>query len=127
MRLGYIKDFNMALKAIFREAAGRLKALKALFTTHPAQSGEGYFQHLFTTIDSSVRMIAGGLAGILHALFPWLLSMTANETVQQLHVELRAGAARRVRAPQTEAERAAMRREPRLFGSAGHAAASAAE
>jgi hypothetical protein len=59
--------------------------LRRLFTEHPASVGETYFEHLGTAIGFSTRMVLGGVACFLHALFPFAFRRTGSECIQQLH------------------------------------------
>lgn len=56
-----------------------------LFTRHPASVGETYWQHLGTALTFGIRMIAGGLACIVHALLPFLFVNTASRYIEKLH------------------------------------------
>ncbi len=60
------------------------------FTTHPASVGESYFGHLLTAARFGLRMIVGGLACLLHGLFPFLCVTTGSDRVRKLHAEMTA-------------------------------------
>ena len=62
--------------------AGRL--LRA-FTAHPASVGESYFQHLASAAGFSGRMLFGGCACLLHAVFPFLCVRTGSRCITELH------------------------------------------
>jgi hypothetical protein len=59
--------------------------LRGLFTEHPASVGETYLQHLFVATGFAVRMIVGGIACLLHAIFPFAFRRTGSECITQLH------------------------------------------
>ncbi len=55
------------------------------FTDHPASVGETYFEHLTHASGFGLRMIAGGVACILHGLFPFLFAKTGSRQITTLH------------------------------------------
>ena len=59
------------------------------FTAHPASVGETYLQHMRFAFRFGARMLAGGIAAIVHSVFPFLCVTTASRINDQL-VELRA-------------------------------------
>jgi hypothetical protein len=59
--------------------------LARLFTQHPASVGESYLQHLRAAATFGIRMLAGGLACLVHALLPFLFERTASHCIDQLH------------------------------------------
>jgi hypothetical protein len=59
--------------------------IKQAFTEHPASVGETYFEHLRHAAGFSVRMIAGGLACLVHALIPCLFTRTGSDAIRHLH------------------------------------------
>ena len=48
------------------------------FTAHPRSVGESYFQHLRFALRFGTRMTAGGLAAVMHSLFPFCFVTTAS-------------------------------------------------
>jgi Family of unknown function (DUF6356) len=58
---------------------------KLSFTEHPATVGETYAQHFQTAAGFSMRMIAGGLACLVHAVFPFLFESTGSAAIRSLH------------------------------------------
>ena len=48
------------------------------FTHHPATVGETYAQHFHTATGFCIRMIGGGLACLVHAIFPFLFETTGS-------------------------------------------------
>jgi hypothetical protein len=55
------------------------------FTEHPASVGETYGAHLRSACSFSASMIAGGLACLVHAIFPFLFVSTGSSTIRELH------------------------------------------
>jgi hypothetical protein len=58
------------------------------FTRHPKEVGESYGEHFRTASGFGVTMIAGGIACLLHAIFPFWFERTGSATIQQLHGRL---------------------------------------
>ncbi len=56
-----------------------------LFTQHPSSVGETYFQHMAVAASFGVRMFAGALCCLLHAVFPFLFERTASAIISELH------------------------------------------
>lgn len=55
------------------------------FTHHPATVGETYAQHFQTAAGFAIRMIGGGLACLVHAIFPFLFESTGSSAIRSLH------------------------------------------
>jgi hypothetical protein len=64
------------------------------FTAHPASVGETYLEHLRFAAGFGVRMTLGGLAAIVHSVFPFLFITTASRALDELNA-LRARGARK--------------------------------
>jgi hypothetical protein len=64
-----------------------------LFTAHPSSVGETYPQHCRFALRFGARMTMGGLAAMVHALFPFLFVTTASRALDELNA-LRAGGTR---------------------------------
>ena len=64
-----------------------------IFTAHPSSVGETYSQHCRFALRFGARMTMGGLAAMVHALFPFLFVTTAGRALDELNA-LRAGGAR---------------------------------
>jgi Family of unknown function (DUF6356) len=58
---------------------------KLSFTEHPATVGETYGQHFQSALGYSISMIGGGLACMVHAVFPFLFEKTGSATIRSLH------------------------------------------
>ncbi|WP_108790035.1 DUF6356 family protein [Erythrobacter sp. Alg231-14] len=61
------------------------KTLHNAFTQHPASVGESYGEHLAHASGFGLRMIAGGVACVLHGLFPFLFIKTGSRQITTLH------------------------------------------
>ncbi len=55
------------------------------FTDHPASVGESYIEHLQTSSSFGFRMIGGGIACLVHAIFPFWCTKTGSQQVCTLH------------------------------------------
>ena len=55
------------------------------FTRHPNEVGETYGEHFAAASSFGLRMIGGGLACIVHAVFPFLFVRTGSKTMDALH------------------------------------------
>lgn len=58
------------------------------FTRHPREVGESYGKHFRQASWFGVRMIGGGLACFVHAIFPFLCVKTASRMMDRLHSKL---------------------------------------
>jgi hypothetical protein len=58
------------------------------FTEHPASVGETYLQHLRAATVVGARMVRGGLACLVHAVFPFICVRTGSNCINELHGEL---------------------------------------
>ena len=54
-------------------------------TRHLDEAGEGYAEHCGKAAGFGFRMIGGGLACLVHAIFPFLLEKAGSDTVRRLH------------------------------------------
>jgi hypothetical protein len=68
------------------------------FTRHLDEVGESYGEHLAQASRFGFRMIGGGLACLVHGIFPFLFSQTGSRTIRELH----SGITKRVDAPNWE-------------------------
>lgn len=55
------------------------------FTEHPAAVGESWWEHCLQASYFGVRLIAGGLACLVHAVFPFLFVKTGSKCITELH------------------------------------------
>jgi Family of unknown function (DUF6356) len=58
------------------------------FTEHPQTVGETYGQHLRVAAGFSFQMIRGGLACLVHGVFPFLCTTTGSSTIRRLHEQM---------------------------------------
>ena len=58
------------------------------FTDHPASVGESYPEHFHVATRFGVRMIAGGVAAVIHGICPFLFKTTGSRTIEALHAEI---------------------------------------
>ena len=55
------------------------------FTTHPASVGESYGEHCGFALTFGARMTLGGLAAMVHAVFPFAFITTASRMLDELN------------------------------------------
>ena len=55
------------------------------FTKHPKEVGESYGHHFVNASAFGVRMLLGGVAALIHAVFPFLFVNTGSKTMDKLH------------------------------------------
>ena len=60
-----------------------------LFTDHPRDAGESYLEHQRFALGVGLRLMAAGLAAVIHAVIPCLFTHTAGDTIRRLNVTLR--------------------------------------
>jgi hypothetical protein len=58
--------------------------MKNIFTKHPHSLEESYFEHLFFALKFGTTMLLGGLACILHAIFPFLFEKTGSNLLLKM-------------------------------------------
>lgn len=66
------------------------------FTKHCRSVGETYAQHLTFAVGCGTKMILGGLACLVHGLFPFSFERTGSRTVSALFEQINSGARLRV-------------------------------
>lgn len=76
-----------------------MRTLYRLFTEHPASVGETYLQHLGQAMGFALRMLAGGLACLVHAFLPFLFVRTGSQAITELHQRMVVNRDRRLAAP----------------------------
>jgi len=59
-----------------------------LFCQHPASVGESYLQHWRAACTFGLCMLVGGIACLVHAVFPFLYVRTASNRVAALHARM---------------------------------------
>lgn len=55
-----------------------------LFTKHPHSVGETYLQHMRVAMTYGGKMVLGGLACMMHGIFPFLFVNTGSQTALKL-------------------------------------------
>lgn len=55
--------------------------MKNIFTEHPHSIGETYFQHIKFAGIFGIKMLMGGLACIIHSIFPFLFENTGSQVL----------------------------------------------
>lgn len=58
--------------------------MKNIFTEHPYSIGENYFQHLRFAMKLGFGMIIGGVACVLHAVFPFVFKSAGSDCLLKL-------------------------------------------
>ena len=58
--------------------------MKNIFTEHPHSIGESYFQHLKFAFTFGWKMVMGGSACMIHAIFPFLFQKTGSDILFHL-------------------------------------------
>ena len=67
------------------------------FTAHPHDVGETYFEHGRFACRFGAKMTAGGLAALLHGIFPFLFQTTGSRITRELSRTLDESAARQAK------------------------------
>ena len=70
---------------MLRTSQGSRPKLQRFFCDHPASAGETYLGHLAQAWVFGVRMIACGMACLVHALVPEAFTSTGSNTVRDLY------------------------------------------
>ena len=55
------------------------------FIDHPSSVNETYLQHMAMAFGFGGRMVLGGLACLVHGLFPWLCMTRGSDTIRGLN------------------------------------------
>ena len=58
--------------------------MKNPFTAHPHEVGESYLEHGCFACRYGVKMTWGGLAALIHAVFPFLFKTTGSRITREL-------------------------------------------
>ena len=64
------------------------------FTAHPHEVGESYLEHALFACRYGAKMTAGGIAALLHGIFPFLFKTTGSRITRELAATLEASVAR---------------------------------
>ena len=65
----------------------RMNCLR-LFTSHPSSINESYREHFAHAAAFSMRMIAGGIACLIHSILPFVYVDTASSCIKRLHATM---------------------------------------
>ena len=52
--------------------------MKNIFTKHPTSVGETYLQHMKFAAQFGFNMVIGGIACLIHAIFPFVFEKTGS-------------------------------------------------
>jgi hypothetical protein len=64
------------------------------FTAHPHSVGESYLEHGLFACRYGAKMTLGGLAALLHGVFPFVFQTTGSRITRELNAALDASRAR---------------------------------
>ncbi|HEX3063719.1 MAG TPA: DUF6356 family protein [Usitatibacter sp.] len=68
--------------------------MKNPFTAHPRSVGETYLEHGLFACRYGAKMTAGGVAALLHGVFPFLFQATGSRITRELAASLEESRAR---------------------------------
>jgi hypothetical protein len=55
-----------------------------LFTKHPNEQGETYFEHGRVALKCGTKLLVAGTIAIIHGIFPFLFTSTASELANSI-------------------------------------------
>lgn len=58
--------------------------MKNIFTHHPHSVGESYFQHLKFASYFGIQLFIGGIACLVHAIFPFFFEKTGSQILLKM-------------------------------------------
>lgn len=61
---------------------------KKIFFDHPAEIGEGYFEHQKNAFRISIKLLKLSMIVTIHAIFPCLFTDTGSENIKKLNNKL---------------------------------------
>ncbi len=73
--------------------------MKNPFTAHPREVGETYLEHCAFACRYGVKMTLGGLAALVHGIFPFLFRATGSRVTRELNQVLEQSQARQAARP----------------------------
>ena len=62
--------------------------IRRLFLDHPASVGESYVEHMGVAGRFGLKLVAGGVCCIIHAVLPFAFKTKGSDTVTSLHRDL---------------------------------------
>ena len=77
--------------------------MKNPFTSHPHEVGESYLEHGAFACLYGAKMTWGGVAALIHGIFPFLFKTTGSRITRELNDTLDASAARARRSQRGDA------------------------
>ena len=62
-----------------------------VFTKHPEEVGETYFEHMYNALRYSVTFLLLFFVALIHSILPFLFTRTASCVIQEMarHIEKR--------------------------------------
>ena len=62
-----------------------------IFTKHPEEVGETYFEHMYNALRYSVTFLLLFFVALIHSILPFLFTKTASCVIQEMarHIEKR--------------------------------------
>lgn len=63
-------------------------AIDRLFFAHPRTVEESYLEHMRFAMWFSTRLLAAGLAALVHAFIPCLFESTASRLIKEMHARI---------------------------------------
>ena len=62
-----------------------------IFTKHPEEVGETYFEHMYNALRYSATFLLLFFVALIHSIFPFLFTKTASCVIQEMarHIEKR--------------------------------------
>ena len=64
------------------------------FTAHPTEVGESYLEHCAFACRYGAKMTLGGIAALVHGVFPFLFQRTGSRITRELAATLEQSSAR---------------------------------
>ncbi len=58
--------------------------LKKLFTRHPTEFNETYWEHCFCALTFSLKLFASGIGCFIHAFFPFIFVNSASNCAKEI-------------------------------------------
>jgi len=60
--------------------------MRRLFTDHPKEAGETYFQHFIFTIFTAFRVVLCGVIIFIHGIFPFIFTKTTSSQIEKIYL-----------------------------------------
>ena len=62
-----------------------MEKLLRLFTEHPESVGESYLEHMINALRFVIVLVCLAIAGIIHAVFPFVFEKTVSKGIKDLN------------------------------------------